>query len=221
MTTGNIIKLKDASLMGTSLLPGEIAIDEAGRKLYFDKTDGSGPQPIDLDAQPIPAIPRNTPPDAFLVWGLDGPAWTQIEQGGGGLSYAASTGWFIPGQAFLKGGPEGQLVSATSAAPYTQTVFVPLPVTIRHMMVRPISPAGVSYTWGVKDSAGVSVFERTDVTDAGEQVIAMNLLLDEGNYSTYLYSASPVTFAYADFRPRYYLTNPPAPDAHFIWFRLT
>jgi hypothetical protein len=220
VTQGNIIKLKDVSKMGTSLLPGEVAIDETGRKLYFDKTDGSGPKPIDLNAQPVPVIPRNTPPDAFLIWGLNGPEWLQIERGGGGFSYAASTGWFIPGQAFLGGGPEGQVCTATSAARYKQTFFVPLPVTVRHLMIRPVEAAAVNYTWGIEDATGTSVFEQTNSTSDGEQIVATNLLLDEGNYRTYLYCAANAHFAYANFRPRYYLTNPPAPDAHFIWLRL-
>lgn len=220
MTTGNIIKLKDVSKMGTSLLPGELAIDEAGRKLYFDQTAGSGPQPIDLDAQPIPPVPRNTPTDSFLVWGLNGPEWSEIEQGGGGLTWAASTGWFIPGQAFMGGGPAGKNVNTAGGPDYTQTFFVPMPVTVRHMMVRPLTAFGVSYTWGVKDMSGTAVFTQTNLDTDGEQIVPMNLLLDEGNYQTFLSCDANITFAYANFRPRFYLTNPPAPDAHFVWLRL-
>lgn len=185
--TANTITLTPVSQMGSSLRPGEIAIDEAGRALYIDA--GSGPVAVPLDQGAIPARPRPTDPRAILVLGAEGPDWDVLRSSGGGPSVADVPGWFIPG-AFAQRGLLTVNVTATNLATAVTAPFeLTEDVTIRQLLVIP-EAQNIDVHFGITDAAGVVLAQFTVNANAGAIDQLCEVTLTAGRYLTYLYVVS-------------------------------
>jgi hypothetical protein len=190
--TDNTIKLKPVGQMGGSLLPGELVIDEAGRKLYLD--DGvHGPQPIPLDFGAIPAKPKPADPSAILVLGAGGPEWDVLQSTGGGPAISDVPGWFVPGAFFSRGFQTVHVTANSLATAITAPFELTEDVSIRRLLVIPAA-ANVIYHFGIARVDGTVLATFSANGNAGWQQQMLDLPLSTGRYLTFLYAASALDF---------------------------
>lgn len=185
------IKLKPAAQMGGTLEPGELAIDEAGRKLYIEPANGL--RVIPLDRVPVPPPPATADPRMVLLSHADGPAYGLLSAGSGGRSILTEPGWFAPGIA-LTSTLKDIDVTSTAQAPYAQYVDVAQPIYLRRLLVMPKGGQVGNYAFGLAQEDGTPIIQFNGQAENGWVVQPCERILQAGRYRTYLEVVDPLVF---------------------------
>lgn len=183
----------------TGLGPGELSIDEVGRKLYLSSDDSSGVQSVPLD---VSFVPKPTPEDIelgrVLVMGPTGPRYEALIAGAGGVPLERGpTRWLVPGII-----PTDVQNGVTLSSTYTAEFEISEPSRFTEIRICPDGGRDITMTYGVRTLSGEDIYSHQESAYAGPLDVAVEINLTPGRYMFFVTVADALEFqGILGFRP--------------------
>lgn len=182
-----LIRIRPGDPQPTDLDPGELALDEAARRLFVKTQAATRAIPLDITGLPV------VEPDSedYVVYRESGlaEAVAVISAGGGGMPYDAAL-WGIPG---LMPASVGTLEVST---PYTVVFEVLIPTTFDSLRAQASAGTGdlVVEVWTYTDAPGTLVSTATlAIADTDAVLEPIALTLPVGRYAFVVAPSSAMT----------------------------
>lgn len=186
----DIIKLKPFEQISTAGLErGELAIDEAARRLYISTPNGVEEIPLDVTSVPKPTE-QDVADGKTLVMGPAGPRYADLIAGAGAIPMdAGAQRWCIPGVT-----PVAVLPNRTFSSPWFGIFEVCEPTMVTAMRAAPIGGVDIPISYGIRSFSGQDLARVYESAYAGPVDTPVDVTLEPGRYLLFLEVGGPLEF---------------------------
>lgn len=196
----DIIRLKDASQIEThGLARGEMALDEAGRRLFISSEGTGSVEEIPLEAGVVPTATQADIDDAtILVMGASGPTYGVLTTGAGGATLDGGAGrWTVPGVI-----PTAVVDDFTIGTLYEVMFEINEPTHISALRVCPVAGRDILFEYGIRLPTGEEYYRHTESAYAGPVDVFAEIQLPIGRYIMFVQVEDALEFqGVVGFRP--------------------